>query len=218
MTDMPPIITLDPLHPDPALLARAAGVLAEGGLVVLPTETLYGVAVDHRHPAALERLARLKGREGAKPFPLILASAAEADTLAAGIPPQARDLMARFWPGPLTLVLAARPGLSPRLVSAQGGVGMRVSSHAVAGGLARALGRAVTATSANLGGQPPVSRVADLDSALLAGVDLVLDAGPSPGGPASTVLEARAWPPRLLRAGALSLAQLGLSPPVQPEC
>ena len=211
MTDYAPIITLDPLRPDPGLLARAAGVLAEGGLVIIPTETLYGVAADHRNLKALERLARLKGREGHKPFPLILAHAAEVDTLAPGMPPQARELMAHFWPGPLTLVLAARDGLSPRLLSAQGGVGLRVSPHPVAAGLARALGRAITATSANLAGQPPANRPQDLDPALLAGVDLVIDAGPTPGGPASTVLDCRAWPPRLLRPGVLSLARLGLA-------
>lgn len=203
---MPPaILTFDAAHPDPAALAQAAEALAQGGLVIFPTETLYGIAADHGNPHALERLAALKGREADKPFPLILASAAEAEALAQDIPPQARDLMARFWPGPLTLVLTAQPGLHPLLLSAQGGVGLRVSSHPVAAGLARALSRAVTATSANLAGQPPVSRAQDLAPALLAGVDLVLDAGPTPGGPASTVLDCRWWPPKLLRQGAITL-------------
>ncbi|MBI4798132.1 MAG: threonylcarbamoyl-AMP synthase [Desulfarculus sp.] len=213
------VIHLDPRHPDPAALARAAGVLAGGGLIVYPTETLYGIAADYRSAAALERLAALKGRQANKPFPLILAHAAEAEALAVAIPPQAHDLMDRFWPGPLTLVLSARPGLHPLLLSDQGGVGVRVSSHPVAAGLARALSRAVTATSANLAGRPAASRVEDLASALVAGVDLVLDAGPTPGGPPSTVLDCRGWPPRLLRAGALSLQALGLEPPTsRPEC
>lgn len=211
MTDLPPIITIDPRHPDPAALAEAAGVLAAGGLVIYPTETLYGVAADHRNPAALARLSVLKGRQALKPFPLILADAAEADTLAQDIPPQARQLMARFWPGPLTLVLAARQGLSPRLLSEGGGVGLRVSPHPVAAGLARALGRAITATSANLAGQPPASRADELDPELLAGVDLVLDAGPTPGGPASTILAAQAWPPKLLRAGAIGQEEMVLA-------
>ncbi len=204
------IIRLDPRRPDPAGLARAARVLEQGGVVAFPTETLYGLAVDYRNADALARLAALKGREATKPFPLILARAAEAEELAAEIPLPVRGLMARFWPGPLTLVLAARPGLSPRLVSAQGGVGMRVSPHPVAAGLARALGRAITATSANLSGRPAVERPELLDPELLAGVDMLIDAGPTPGGPASTVLDAQAWPPRVLRAGALSLEALGL--------
>ncbi|MBI5523074.1 MAG: threonylcarbamoyl-AMP synthase [Desulfarculus sp.] len=214
----PPTITLDPANPGQALLARAAGVLAEGGLVIYPTETLYGIAADYRNDGALARLVVLKGRDGAKPFPLILASPDEVDSLALAIPPQARELMARFWPGPLTLVLAARPGLSPRLLSPEGGVGLRVSSHPVAAGLAAGLGRAITATSANLAGQPPASRVEDLAPALLAGVDLVLDAGPTPGGPPSTVLDARAWPPKVLRQGAITIQALGLAGPRRPEC
>ncbi|MFZ5585122.1 MAG: L-threonylcarbamoyladenylate synthase [Thermodesulfobacteriota bacterium] len=205
---MPPAwLRLDPQRPDPAALAQAAAVLAAGGVAIFPSETLYGLAVDYRNAAALQRLAAIKGRDAAKPFPLILAAAAEADALAQAIGPEVRGLMARFWPGPLTLVLTARPGLDPRLVSAEGGVGLRLSPHPVAAGLASALGRAITATSANLSGRPAVSRAADLEPELVRGVDLVLDAGPTPGGPASTVLDCRAWPPRLLRPGAVPWPQ-----------
>lgn len=198
-------LVLDPAAPDPQALAQAAACLRGGGVTVFPSETLYGLGVDYRNAGALARLARLKGREADKPFPLILASAQEVDDLARDIPAPARELMARHWPGPLTLVLPAREGLHPGLVSAAGGVGVRLSPHPVAAGLARALGRAITATSANLAGQPPCADPAGLDPALLAGVDLLLDAGPTPGGPASTVLDCRAWPPTVLRAGAVRL-------------
>jgi L-threonylcarbamoyladenylate synthase len=117
-----------------------------------------------------------------------------------------RDLMARHWPGPLTLILTARPGLHPRLVSADGGVAMRVSSHPLAAALAAALGAAITATSANISGQPPVSRPQDLDPELLRGLDYVLDAGPTPGGPPSTVLDVRGRPWRVVRRGAVEVA------------
>lgn len=197
------VLTVSPLGPDPQVLARAGELLARGGLVIFPTETLYGLAADHANPRALDRLAALKGRAETKPFPLILAQASEAQSLARDIPPQAQALMGRHWPGPLTLVLRARPGLHPRLVSGSGGVGMRLSPHPVAAGLARALGRAITATSANLAGQPAAARPQDLDPALLAGADLLLEAGPTPGGPASTVLDCLAWPPKVLRQGAV---------------
>jgi L-threonylcarbamoyladenylate synthase len=190
-------------HPDFAALQQAARVLDQGGLVVYPTETLYGIAVDHQNAGALARLQTLKGREPGKPFPLILALAPEAELLAQDILPAARELMARHWPGALTLVLRARPGLHASLLSEGGGVGLRLSSHAIAHGLALALGRAITATSANLAGGPAVSRVADLDPAIVAGVDLVLDGGPTPGGPPSTVLDARTTPPKVLRQGAV---------------
>lgn len=190
-------------HPNSAVLQQAAAVLAQGGLVVYPTETLYGLAVDHANPQALARLQALKGREPGKPFPLILAEPAEADRLARDILPAARALMTRHWPGPLTLVLTARPSLHESLLSAGGGVGLRLSPHAIAAGLARALGRAITATSANLAGRPAVIRAEDLDPAIAAGADLVLDGGPTPGGPPSTVLDARREPMRVLRQGAV---------------
>ncbi len=182
-------------------LARAAAVLAEGGLVAFPTETYYGLAADLARASALARLGELKGREAGKPFALIGADVGQALSLAAEVPALARELMARHWPGPLTLVLTARSGLPRAVVSPDGGVGVRVSPHPVAAGLARALGRVVTATSANPAGLPPARRVAELHPRIVQGVDLVLDGGTTPGGPASTVLDVRRHPPRLLRAG-----------------
>ncbi len=202
---MPPaLITLDPQVPAPDLLRAAAGVLAKGGLAVFPTETLYGIAADHANPQALERLSRLKGRTPDKPFGLILASAAEVDDLASGVTPSARGLMERHWPGPLTLILAAPPGLHPSLVY-EGGVAMRLSPHPVAAGLAAALGRAVTATSANPAGGPAPASLAELDPLIAENVDLILDAGPCPGGPPSTLADVRKDPPRVLRPGAVKL-------------
>lgn len=183
-------------------IVRAAEILRQGGLVVFPTETFYGIAAAWDQPRALERLAELKGRDASKPIALSAADAGQVDPLVKDVSELARGLMARFWPGPLTLVLTARAGLHPCLVSADGGVGVRVSSHPAAAGLSRALGRAVTATSANLAGRDSPRRAADLDPALVRGVDLVLDLGPTPGGPASTVLDARLDPPVILRAGA----------------
>ena len=183
-------------------IVRAAEILRQGGLVIFPTETFYGIAAAWDQPRALERLAELKGREASKPIALSAADASQIDPLVKDVSGLARGLMARFWPGPLTLVLTARAGLHPCLVSADGGVGVRVSPHPAAAGLSRALGRAVTATSANPAGRGAPRRAADLDPALARGVDLVLDLGPTPGGPASTVLDARRDPPVILRAGA----------------
>lgn len=186
-------------------VSRAADILRAGGLVAFPTETYYGLAVDHENASALDKLLALKGNRGQSPLALILASADEAENLAREITPLARRLMAEHWPGPLTLVLAAKPGLHPALVSEDGGVGMRLSPHPAAAALARELGRAITATSANVSGGQPARRVEDLDPVIKGGVDLVLDGGECPGGPASTVLDARVSPPKLLRAGAVEL-------------
>ncbi|MFH2126410.1 MAG: L-threonylcarbamoyladenylate synthase [Pseudomonadota bacterium] len=198
------VLALDPEHPSPVFLKWAAQELIDGGLVIYPTETLYGIAADATNPAALERLAALKGREPNKPFGLILSRPQEAQDLAREISPAARALMARHWPGPLTLVLEAKAGLHPSLVH-RGGVAMRCSPHPVAAGLALALGRAITATSANLSGQPAPNKAADLDQALVDGCEVLLDSGPTPGGPASTVVDARVEPPVVLRRGAIEI-------------
>jgi len=192
-------------------LARAVETLRRGGLVVFPTETLYGIAAHIHSPEALERLGALKGRGEQKPFGLILSSADEVDLLVSEVPPLARRLMAQHWPGPLTLVLAAAPGLHPRLVSSNGGVGMRLSPHPVAATLARELGSAITATSANPAGADPPAQIDDLSPKIIRAVDIILDAGPCPGGPASTVLDARTSPPILLRPGAVPIP--GARPP-----
>lgn len=186
-------------------LAEAARILSGGGLVIFPTETFYGIAADHTNAQALTRLAELKGRDQAKPVALILSQASEVESLAPQVPDKAKELMARHWPGPLTLVLTAKDGLDPGLVSADGGVGMRLSPHPVAAGLAAALGRAITATSANLAGGPAVARVEDLDPQVAQGVDLILDAGECPGGMASTVVDARRDPMVILRPGPVSV-------------
>lgn len=135
-------------------IARAVEVLRAGGIVCMPTETTYGLAVDSRDRAALDALVRCKGRDPRVPFGLVIADAGQARTLVKAWPPAA-DAMARaFWPGPLTLVIPARPGLRAELVGPDGGVGMRVSSHPVPTALARALGAPITATSANPAGRP----------------------------------------------------------------
>ena len=198
------VLALDPEQPSPVFLTWAAQELSDGGLVIYPTETLYGIAADISNPAALERLAAFKGREPNKPFGLILARPQEAGELAQEISPAARELMERHWPGPLTLVLEAKAGLHPSLVH-QGGVAMRCSPHPVAAGLAQALGRAITATSANLSGQAAPDKAADLDQALVDGCEVLLDSGPTPGGPASTVVDARQTPPVVLRQGAIEI-------------
>lgn len=203
---MSKVITIDPANPSPVGLAQAAEALASGALVLCPTETLYGIAADVDNPAAIERLAGLKGRGDDKPFGLIIPHLSALDQLVREVPPSAQALMERHWPGPLTLVLLARPGLHPRLVSDPGKVGLRLSPHPVAGALARALGRAITATSANPAGAPAPARVEDIDPAIAAGVDIILDAGPCAGGPASTVVDCTSDPPEVLRPGAVKLA------------
>jgi L-threonylcarbamoyladenylate synthase len=183
-----------------ARIAAAAAVLRRGGLVAYPTETLYGLGALAADGAAVARLVSAKGRAEGKPLPLLAGELAQVEAVAR-LGPLARRLAAAFWPGPLTLVVPAAAGLHPALGG--GTVGIRLTSHPVAAALARASGGALVATSANLAGGAPVARAEELDPRLVARLDLVLDGGPAPGGPPSTVVAVEGERLTLLRAGAI---------------
>ncbi len=186
---------------------RAAERLRAGGLVVYPTETFYALGALAGSAAAVARLAAAKLRPGDRPVPLVAADLAAARAVAAAFPPLAERLAARFWPGPLTLVLPAAPGLPPE-VAREGTVGVRVPGSALARELSRLAGGPLVSTSANRSGGPPVTRPADLDQGLVALVDCVVDGGETPGGLPSTVVAVEPGGPRLLRAGAVSWERL----------
>jgi L-threonylcarbamoyladenylate synthase len=188
-------------------IAEAAAALAAGQIVAFPTESSYGLGVDALSADALARLFALKGREPGKPPPLLISDENMLDQLAARVPARARELMARFWPGPLTLVLPAHPHLPEALVS-DGGVGVRVSPHPVAHALVAAFGRPVTATSANPSGTPAALRASEVFAMFGARIHL-LDGGAAPGAPPSTVVRVSdAGDLTILRAGALDPAEL----------
>lgn len=191
--------------PEPAVLARAAGILRAGGLVVFPTDTLYGLAADPRHAVGVGRVFEVKGRPAGQALPLVAADLEQAQGEVARLSADALRLARRFWPGPLTLVADARPGLAPGVAGEDGTVAIRVPDHDVARGLAAALGFAVVSTSANPSGGAP-TRDAGTAAALLEGlVDAVLDAGPTRGGLPSTIIDARVQPLRVVRPGAVPI-------------
>jgi L-threonylcarbamoyladenylate synthase len=183
-----------------ARIREAAAALRRGGLVAYPTETFYGLGALAMDPVAVARLARAKGRPDGKPLPL-LAGDLQAVEAVAVVDDAARRIAARLWPGPLTLVLPARPGLPDAVTAGTGTVGIRVPGGEVARALAREAGGAVVATSANPSGGPPPRRASELDPALRAGLDLVLDGGETPGGLASTVVAVEGGVVRVLRPG-----------------
>jgi L-threonylcarbamoyladenylate synthase len=199
---------IDPAWPEDDVLARAAEVLRRSGVVAYPTDTLYGLAVDPGSAAAIAQLYRTKGREVDRAIPLIAADLAQIEVRAGALPAVARRLAGSFWPGPLTLVIEAWPGLADALHASAGTVAIRVPAHAVARGLARAFGGPVTSTSANRSGEPALTTAAAVGAAFPAGLDAVLDGGPSPGGPPSTIVDARGDTPRLVRAGAVPWARV----------
>ncbi len=195
-------LVCDPVGPLEATIAEAADELRRGGVVAYPTDTLYGLAVDPRRDAAVERLFALKGRDAGAAIALIAADASQAER-AGRFGPIERRLAAAFWPGPLTIVVPAAAALSP-LLSPRGTVGVRVPGHAVARALAGALGECITATSANRTGAAAAVTAADVSQAFGDGVDLLLDAGSSPGGAPSTIVEVIGSTLTLHRAGAIA--------------
>ncbi len=185
-------------------ISEAAAVLRRGGVIAYPTETFYGLGALASDGAAVARLVRAKGRPDGKPLPLLGADLAQLEAVAE-FSPLARLLAAAFWPGPLTLVLPARPGLHPAITGGSGTVGVRVTSGVVASALAVAAGGALVSTSANPSGQPPPTTATGLDGALRARLDLVLDGGATPGGRPSTVVAIEEGRLTLLRPGAVAV-------------
>jgi L-threonylcarbamoyladenylate synthase len=204
---------------DPALaleIERLAALLRGGGVIAYPTETFYGLGALAGDGAALARLARAKGRPEGKPLPLIAADGAMVEQVAS-LGPVARRLAGRFWPGPLTLVLPARPGLPEPITGGTGTVGIRVPGSEVARALCRAAGAPIVSTSANPSGGPPPASAAALDAALVARIDGVLDAGATPGGRPSTVVRIDGERLTLLRDGAIPFDAVERAARLAPE-
>lgn len=179
-----------------ACLRQTVDVLLAGGVVVIPTDTVYGLAAHPAHPAAVRRLCTIKGRVETKPIALLAADAAAVKQFGAQFPSAAEQLAAKFWPGALTLVLACNDGLDE---------GFRVPAHDWTRALLAACGGVLRVTSANLSGSlPAASAIAALQNVGLE-ADLVIDDGVSPGGIASTVVRVAAGKMEILRPGAINL-------------
>lgn len=193
--------------PDDPGIQEAASILREGGLVAFPTETVYGLGADGLNPAAVARIYAAKQRPATNPLILHVTDAGEAKALAAAWPAEAERLAARFWPGPLTMVLPAGPAV-PDLVRAGGPtVALRCPAHPVALALVRATGRPLAAPSANRSQHLSPTRAEHVLSSLGDAVDLILDAGPTEAGLESTIVDLR--PPfRILRPGPLAPSEL----------
>ena len=185
--------------PDPAVIREAAHLIARGLVVAYPTDTLYGLAVDPRNAGAVRRLYELKGRAETSALTLIAADLAHVRAVGE-MTPEAERLAARWWPGPLTIVVRARGIVARETLAGGDTVGIRIPDHAVALALARDAGFPITATSANRSGAPGTS-AADAVAAALPDVDAIVDGGPVLGGAPSTIVDASAAPVALLRAG-----------------
>ncbi len=192
---------------DPGAAARAAEVIGRGGLVVLPTDTVYGVAADVWQPEAVAALYAVKRRPPERAIPVLLADEEDIARVAGSVPEMARRLAAALWPGPLTIVVPKRPDV-PEIVSALSTVGVRIPDHDAARAVIRACGGALAVTSANRSGQPSPLTAREAASALGEGVALVLDGGTCAGGQPSTVVDVGGGELRIVRPGPLDEAAL----------
>lgn len=185
----------------PVLTELVRRALGEGGLIALPTESFYGLAVAPFDEQALARLWQVKGRSEGKPILLLIGDKSQLEPLVRTIPPAATVLMNAFWPGPLTIVFPAAEALPDAVTAGTGSVGIRLSACQPLVDLLRQVGP-VTGTSANREGLPPPSRAEDVQANLGEEIDLIIDAGPTPGGQPSTVIDVRG-PIRIVREGAI---------------
>jgi tRNA threonylcarbamoyl adenosine modification protein (Sua5/YciO/YrdC/YwlC family) len=188
-------------------IEAAARAVQRGGLVVLPTDTVYGIGADAFDHAAVRALLDAKGRGREMPPPVLISAATTLAALATNISSYVDALTEAFWPGPLTLVCEQQPSLTWDLGETRGTVAVRMPDHEVALALLERTGP-LAVSSANLSGLPAATEAAAAEGMLGESVEVVLDGGPSPKGEASTILDVRASQPRLLRLGAVSVDEL----------
>ena len=199
-------LTLDPVLS--AQVDLAVGHLKRGGVVAIPTDTLYGLAASAVDPIAVARVFQIKGRPAGMAMPVLLADAQDMDLYASDVSEVARKLARRFWPGPLSLVLSRSAALPDAATAGGDTVALRVPDHPVPRAIAHRLGAPITGTSANPSGRPPATSAAAVREQLGDAVDLVVDAGESPIGEGSTVIDATGPTLVVLRAGAISIADI----------
>jgi len=188
-------------------IEAATEAVRAGALVVLPTDTVYGVGVDAFSPEAVRALLLAKGRGREMPPPVLVQSQRSVDGLATNVPFYVRDLIEAFWPGPLTLVLQSQSSLMWDLGETNGTVALRMPKDDIALRLLAELGP-MAVTSANTSGQPPAKTAQDAEAQLGSAVSIYLDAGPRGDGLASTILDCSNEAPVILRTGAVSFDQI----------
>lgn len=190
-----------------AAIEAASLAVQRGHLVVLPTDTVYGIGADAFDPAAVRSLLAAKGRGREMPPPVLISAATTVDALAVRIPGYARALIDAFWPGPLTLVCHQQGSLQWDLGDTRGTVAVRMPDHEIAREILERTGP-LAVSSANRTGMPAATDAEQAEQMLGEEVDVIIDAGDSPGGEASTIVDVTGSQGRVLRRGALSLEQL----------
>ncbi|NLI30772.1 MAG: threonylcarbamoyl-AMP synthase [Nitrospiraceae bacterium] len=198
---------MDLLTPSADTIARTVSVLNAGGIAAYPTETFYGLGARFDRADAVDRIYVLKHRPPDKALPVIIADREQLFLLAASVPATAEILIDRFWPGPLTLILPALPGLTNGIVHEQK-IAVRIPGPSFAFDLVNAAGFPITSTSANPSGQPPAATAGMIREYFPHGIDLLIDGGTAASSLPSTIVDLCGDSPRILREGAIPPASL----------
>lgn len=192
---------IDPNKIDYKIIKEAAQIIRDGGLVIFPTETVYGLACDAFNETAIKKVFEAKGRNDSKPLPVMIPSIDNIKSAAAKLNENSLKLGNRYWPGPLTMVVEKNPNIPLIATAGLNCVGVRVPKNKIALALLSELGSPIIATSANLSDSQPPSNAEDAIKQLGNKVDLVLDGGTCGSGVASTVLDLTVMPAKILRQG-----------------
>jgi len=200
---MAQVLRIDPLNPDRSVLERMAAVVRDGGVIVFPTDTIYGLGCSPDDQAAVERIFGIKQRVEEKGLLLLVPDLESARSLCSTVPTAFERLSAEFWPGPVTFLLPARSNLLRLVTGERGLVGLRNPQSGYLHLLMDTIPGPLVSTSANISGEPPSGRVADLREQLAGQVDLFVDGGDVGEAVASTVVDLSVEPPRVVRAGVL---------------
>lgn len=201
------LIRIQPDHPAPELIEQAAEAILSGQVIGYPTDTVYGLGANALNAQAVARVFELKGRDRYRPILVIAGNMAQAQQLVV-LSELAERLAQRFWPGPLTLVLPARPGVPPHLLSADGKLGLRIPRHPICLELLNRCGVPITSTSGNISGQRNPVSAEDLLASFGDRLDLIIDSGPARSPAPSTVVTFIDDEIILLREGVISRLEL----------
>ena len=186
----------------------AAQTILDGGVIVYPTETIYGLGANALEPKVVDKVYRIKQRPKSNPILVLIPNRLSLEELVSGIPDTAELLMDKFWPGPLTIVFKASPIVSPVLTAGSGKIGIRLSSDGFCRELLGICNIPITSTSANLSGEPNPDSIGIIDKRVLDAVDLVIDAGKLTSQTPSTVVDVTRGNVELLREGAVPFAKI----------
>jgi len=187
---------------------KCAAVMRAGGIAAYPTDTVYGLGADVYNVGAVAKIFAAKRRPLDLPLPVLIADISQLDKLTANIPPSAKQLMDKFWPGALTIIFDKAAAFDSPALASGGKVAIRMPGHAVTLRLITEAGGPIVGTSANLHGLPSTLTAAEVRTQLGSAVDFILDGGPCPGGVESTVVDVTVNPPAILRTGAISEKEL----------